>query len=93
MNNTRASSQDLRQAAADFRSVMTAARENQTSVVRVLQAADSLLTRLQAGQGSFGRLATDSTLYVETTRAVVELRSLLADIKANPKRYFKVSVF
>jgi phospholipid/cholesterol/gamma-HCH transport system substrate-binding protein len=93
MNNARASSQDLRQAAADFRSVMSAARENQASVVRVLQAADSLLTRLQAGQGSFGRLATDSTLYVETTRAVVELRSLLADIKANPKRYFKVSVF
>ena len=24
---------------------------------------------------------------------VVELRELLADVKANPKRYFKVSVF
>ncbi len=93
MNNTRASSADLRQAAADFRSVMAAARENQSSLVRVLQSADSLLTRLQSREGSFGRLATDTTLYVETTRAVVELRALLADVKANPKRYFKVSVF
>jgi phospholipid/cholesterol/gamma-HCH transport system substrate-binding protein len=93
MNNARASSTDLRQAAADFRSVMAAARENQTSVVRVLQAADSLLSRLQSPTGSFGRLASDSTLYVETARAVVELRQLLADVKANPKRYFKVSVF
>jgi len=93
MNNARASSTDLRQAAADFRSVMAAARSNQSSLVRVLQSADSLLTRLQSGEGSFGRLATDSTLYVETSRAVVELRALLADIKANPKRYFKVSVF
>ncbi len=93
VNNTRASSVDLRQAAADFRSVMAAARENQSSLVRVLQAADSLLTRLQSRESSFGRLATDTTLYVETTRAVVELRELLADVKANPKRYFKVSVF
>jgi phospholipid/cholesterol/gamma-HCH transport system substrate-binding protein len=61
--------------------------------VHVLQSADSLITKLQAGQGSFGRLASDTTLYVETTRAVVELRELLADVKANPKRYFKVSVF
>jgi hypothetical protein len=30
---------------------------------------------------------------VETARAVIELRQLLADVKANPKRYFKVSVF
>jgi phospholipid/cholesterol/gamma-HCH transport system substrate-binding protein len=93
MNNTRASSADLRQAAADFRSVMAAARENQSSLVRVLQAADTLLARLQSREGSFGRLTTDTTLYVETTRAVVELRALLADVKANPKRYFKVSVF
>jgi phospholipid/cholesterol/gamma-HCH transport system substrate-binding protein len=93
MNNTRASSADLRQAAADFRSVMAAARENQSSLVRVLQSADSLLTRLQSREGSFGRLTTDTTLYVETARAVVELRALLADVKANPKRYFKVSVF
>ena len=93
MDNTRASSADLRLAAADFRSFMAAARENQSSLVRVLQSADSLLARLQSNEGSLGRLATDSTLYVETTRAVIELRQLLADVKANPKRYFKVSVF
>jgi phospholipid/cholesterol/gamma-HCH transport system substrate-binding protein len=93
VNNARASSSDLRQAAADFRSVMAAARENQASLVHVLKSADTLITKLQSGEGSFGRLAADSTLYVETTRAVVELRQLLADVKANPKRYFKVSVF
>ncbi len=93
MNNARASSGDLRQAAADFRSLMGAARENQASLVHVLKSADSLITRLQSGEGSLGRLASDSTLYVETTRAVSELRALLADVKANPKRYFKVSVF
>ncbi len=93
LNNTRASSADLRAAAADFRSVMAAARDNEASVVRVLQSADSLLTKMQAGRGTFGRLATDSTLYIETAQTVSQLRQLLADIQANPKKYFKVSVF
>jgi len=93
VNNARASSSDLRQAASDFRSVMSAARENQASLVHVIQSADSLISRLQSGEGSLGRLTTDTALYVETRRAVVELRELLADVKANPKRYFKVSVF
>jgi phospholipid/cholesterol/gamma-HCH transport system substrate-binding protein len=93
MNNARASSTDLRQAAADFRSVMAATRENQASLVHVIQSADSLLTRLHSGEGSLGRLTTDTTLYAETRRTVVELRELLVDVKANPKRYFKVSVF
>jgi phospholipid/cholesterol/gamma-HCH transport system substrate-binding protein len=93
MNNTRAASSDLRQASQDFRSVMAAAKDNQGSLVRALQTADSLLTRIERGQGTLGRLASDSALYVETTRTVTEFRQLLTDIKANPKRYFKVSVF
>jgi phospholipid/cholesterol/gamma-HCH transport system substrate-binding protein len=72
---------------------MSAARDNQASLVHVIQSADSLISRLQSGEGSLGRLTTDTALYVETRRAVVELRELLADVKANPKRYFKVSVF
>ncbi|HEX5385124.1 MAG TPA: MlaD family protein [Gemmatimonadales bacterium] len=93
LNNTRSASADLKDAAHDFRSVMAAAHESQGSLVRTLQTADSLLSRIERGQGTLGRLAADSALYVETTRTVTELRQLLADIKANPKRYFKVSVF
>jgi phospholipid/cholesterol/gamma-HCH transport system substrate-binding protein len=93
MNNGRASSQDLRQAAADLRSVMGAARANEVSLVRVLQQADSLITRIQQGNGTLGMLATDSTLYRETTATVIQFRELLTDIKANPKKYLKISVF
>jgi phospholipid/cholesterol/gamma-HCH transport system substrate-binding protein len=93
MNNGRASSQDLRQAAADLRSVMGAARANQASLVRVLQQADSLMTKIQQGHGTLGMLATDSALYRETTATVIQFRELLTDIKANPKKYLKISVF
>jgi phospholipid/cholesterol/gamma-HCH transport system substrate-binding protein len=93
LNNGRASSADLRQAAADLRSVMAAARENQVSLVRVVQQADSLMSKIQQGNGTLGMLATDSTLYRETTRTVIQFRELLTDIQAHPKKYLKVSVF
>lgn len=93
LENSRASSTDVRQAAADLRSVMTAARENQVSLIRVIQQADSLMTKIHQGNGSLGLLATDSTLYRETTRTVIQFRELLTDIQAHPKKYLKISVF
>lgn len=93
LNNGRASSTDLRQAAADLRSVMTAARENQASLIRVIQQADTLMSKIQQGNGTLGMLATDSTLYRETTATVIQFRELLTDIQANPKKYLKISVF
>jgi len=36
---------------------------------------------------------SDSALYQEATLAVRQLRELLADIQANPRKYFKFSVF
>jgi phospholipid/cholesterol/gamma-HCH transport system substrate-binding protein len=93
LDNSRSSSADIRQAAADLRSVMAAARANQASLVRVLLAADSLMTKLQAGNGTLGMLTSDSTLYHETTKTVIQFRELLTDIQAHPKKYLKISVF
>jgi len=93
LDNSRSSSADIRAAAADLRSVMAAARGNEASLVRVLRAADSLMTKLQAGNGTFGMLTSDSTLYLETTKTVIQFRELLTDIQANPKKYLKISVF
>ncbi len=93
MNNGRDASGDIRQASADFRQLMATMRANDASLVRILQSADSLLTRLQAGNGTLGKLATDSTLYYETAATMRQFRELLADIQAHPKKYIKVSVF
>ena len=54
---------------------------------------DTLLTKVQTGQGSLGLLARDSSLYLETTAVIAQMRQLLADIQANPRRYFRFSVF
>ena len=93
MNNAQATSADLQQSAADLRDLMAAARANEASLVHVLVAADSLLSAIQSGQGTLGKLAADSALYNETTNTVKELHGLLQDIRANPRRYFSFSVF
>jgi phospholipid/cholesterol/gamma-HCH transport system substrate-binding protein len=93
LENSRASSADLRQAAADLRAVMAGARENQVSLFHLVKAADSLMTKLQQGNGTLGMLATDSTLYNETTKTMQQFRELLTDIQEHPKKYLKISVF
>lgn len=93
LENTQVASDQVADASRGFNELVGAARENQQSLVRVIVAADSVMTRIQNRAGTLGLLVGDSTLYVETTRAVQQLRSLLADIEANPRKYFRFSVF
>jgi phospholipid/cholesterol/gamma-HCH transport system substrate-binding protein len=86
-------SADLRLAMDDFRGFMAMVNSNSGSFERILVSADTLVTRLTEGPGTVARLMTDSTLYVEASRAILELRTLLADIRENPRKYFKFSVF
>jgi phospholipid/cholesterol/gamma-HCH transport system substrate-binding protein len=93
LNNTAATSTDLRTASQDFRQLMAAANRNQESLVRVLQNADSVMSRIANRSGTLGLLVSDSALYRETTLTMIQLRQLLSDIQANPRKYFTFSVF
>lgn len=79
--------------AADLKLVAASARESRNALVHVLASLDTVMTRLQVGRGTLGLLSADSTLYREATATVSELRALIADIKANPRKYFRFSVF
>jgi len=83
----------LRETATDLRSVMGAARSQQEAFVRIVARFDSLMARVNSGEGTLGRLARDTSLYTEAVGAVHDLRLLMADVKANPRRYFQFSVF
>ena len=86
-------SADLRLAMEEFRDFVAMVNENTTSIDRIIAGADTVFSRLTEGTGTVARLVSDSTLYVETSLAIQELRALLADIKENPRKYFKFSVF
>jgi len=93
LNSTRETGQALKRMTADMQTIVNDVKEHRQSLVRVLTASDSLLTRVQEGRGTLSLLASDSALYHEATGAVQQLRRLLADIQANPRRYFRFSVF
>jgi phospholipid/cholesterol/gamma-HCH transport system substrate-binding protein len=55
--------------------------------------ADSVFTKVNSGQGSLGLLVNDPKLYRNSDSLVTELRSLLSDVKQNPRRYINVRIF
>ncbi len=52
-----------------------------------------LLESIKNGQGSAGKLITNDTLYYELERSAEQLNKLLEDVRLNPKRYVKISLF
>lgn len=93
VSSTRQTSVALREMTADMQAIVSDVKQRRGSLVRVLEASDSLLTRIQSGRGTLSLLASDSALYHEATRTVQQMRQLLADIQANPRKYFRFSVF
>ena len=53
---------------------------------------DKVAANLQQGQGTAGQLLHDKQLYENMNGAVAELRQLVQDIRADPKKYLNVRV-
>ncbi len=70
--------------------------ELQTTTV----ALDNILTRIDRGEGTIGRLLQDESLYedvdrvfVKMDRLVTNIDELVVDVKANPGKYLTVEIF
>ncbi|HUK32698.1 MAG TPA: MlaD family protein [Vicinamibacterales bacterium] len=53
---------------------------------------DTLMKRLNDGEGTIGQLLKDRQLYENMNGAVNDVRSLIAEIKKDPKRYLNVRI-
>lgn len=54
---------------------------------------NQVVSGIQNGEGSLGKLTKDEELYKNLNETSANLNSLVKDIKENPKRYINVSVF
>ncbi|WP_313270919.1 MlaD family protein [Epilithonimonas vandammei] len=54
---------------------------------------NNVISGIQNGEGSLGKLTKDDELYNNLTRTADNLNKLVEDLKANPKRYVNFSVF
>ena len=59
----------------------------------LLIAAENVLTKVNQGDGSIGQFVNNAELYQKLNLTMDALNALIADIKKNPKRYVKVSLF
>jgi phospholipid/cholesterol/gamma-HCH transport system substrate-binding protein len=67
---------------------------------RSSQSLESILGRVDRGEGTLGKLSTDEALYDNVSsaaanfdKAAVEIRALLEDVRTKPKKYIKLSLF
>jgi phospholipid/cholesterol/gamma-HCH transport system substrate-binding protein len=58
-----------------------------------LKELNGLLTKINQGQGTLGKLAKNDSLYNNLNRSAEDLDKLLKDLKDNPKRYVHFSIF
>ena len=82
----REASERLNQLSASF-------AETEGSLRSVMYRADSVLRKVDKGQGTLGMLVNDPALYRHTDSVMVDIRDLIADLKKNPRRYIKLTIF
>jgi phospholipid/cholesterol/gamma-HCH transport system substrate-binding protein len=64
-----------------------------TQLAHASNSLNTLLTQIQQGKGSLGKMASDSSLYVNLDSTLVSLNALLKDLRERPGRYLTVKVF
>ena len=53
----------------------------------------ALLARLERGEGTAGKLLTDTLLYRDARNLMARMDSLMADFQRNPRKYINLTVF
>jgi phospholipid/cholesterol/gamma-HCH transport system substrate-binding protein len=74
---------------AASRNLTTLSAELTTVVTRF----DSLLARVETGQGTAGKLLSDTLLYSDLRALVHRADSLMADFRRNPRKYINLTIF
>ena len=54
---------------------------------------DRMTAQVEAGEGAIGRLMNDTVLVYRAQDVLIQLSVLLEDLRANPQRYVRISIF
>lgn len=96
--NFKANNEKLNAAIGNFANISDSlAKSNLKSTIskadKTLGQLEAITKRINNGQGSLGLLAKDDSLYIGLKNSSKDLDALLKDIKKEPKKYLKFSVF
>lgn len=85
--------ENIAAAVASADSAMAMLAETSATLDTAIGSLNTVLGRMERGEGTLGRLSTDEALYVSMTSAAETLNALLADLQANPSKYINISIF
>jgi len=85
--------ENLRDLSGDLQGTNDEVRQVAVRVDATFQRIESIVTRAESGEGTLGRLLEDPGMSEELEAMVVDLRELLVDIRENPRRYVRLSIF
>jgi len=93
----RASVKDFRVASGEMRKMSETSQPRIEATLTRLETAssrlDSLMAKAQSDKGTVGKMLNDKTLYEDMKRTAADMDDLVKDVKANPKKYFTLTVF
>jgi phospholipid/cholesterol/gamma-HCH transport system substrate-binding protein len=91
---------DIRMASQSIRLASSQLADSTSGVASTLARADSafasldrIANRIESGQGALGRLVVDTTLSAKAEDVLSQLDTLLQDLRENPRRYVRLSIF
>jgi len=87
------SSEELTRTLASADSAMIRLQRTSAALETATTSLHIILTRMERGEGTLGRLSTSDSLYVSMHGAAESLRLLLDDVRAHPGRYIRLEVF
>jgi phospholipid/cholesterol/gamma-HCH transport system substrate-binding protein len=76
----------LRSTAANADSLMQRLSSNSTQL-------QAIMARVERGEGTVGKLLTDTLLYHDMRNLLANTDSLMADFKKNPRKYINLTIF
>jgi phospholipid/cholesterol/gamma-HCH transport system substrate-binding protein len=83
----------VNEAVAEIRMSAQALAQAASGMERSLDTFDSVMTKIDEGRGTLGRLVNDSTLYYTLHETIREMGALAADIRERPGRYINLRIF
>lgn len=93
MNNSRQAASELVKATASLREMAERLDKTETRLSTVVARADSVFTKANGTTGTLGLMINNPGLYQQSDSLVRDLRSLVEDVRKNPRRYLNLRIF
>jgi phospholipid/cholesterol/gamma-HCH transport system substrate-binding protein len=84
---------ELRRTSGQIRIMSEQLSKTQHRLDSFLTNGDSVLVKLNSGQGSLGLLLNDPSLYRNGDSLLTQLRGLVSEVRTNPKKFVSVRIF